>query len=145
MATTAQWYGQAPGLIMSARWLAQDLRAILMKNTYVPDTDNHLRYTDISAQELAAGGGYTVGGKSFTAKAASYDAAANEMNLQGADISWGPGATFTVRYAVIYEADTTDKFLWGLVDFGADQPVASGTFTLDWATNILAVSQGPAV
>jgi hypothetical protein len=117
----------------------------LMKPTYTPDIDAHLRYADVSAQELAAGGGYTVGGKSLTGKSTSYDAGANEYNLLAADISWGPGATFQTRYGIIYENGTTDEFLWALLDFGALQDITNGTFLLDWATNLLAIAAGPPV
>ena len=96
-------------------------------------------------RELAAGGGYTVGGKSLASKSISYDSALNEYNLIAADVSWGPGATFQTRYGVIYEADTVDKFLWALLDFGALIDISNGTFLLDWATNLLAIAAGPPV
>src|SRR5262245_51316515 len=145
MATTAQWFAQSGGGLLAAMWNARDMKVALMKATYAPNIDTQQRYSDISSQELAAGGGYTVGGKSITSKAASYDAAADETNLQGADLSWGPGATFQCRYGVIYEADSVDKWLWGILDFGALQDISNGTFLLDWATNILGVGAGPPV
>jgi len=91
---------------------------MLMKPTYTPDIDVNLRYSDVNGQEVATGGGYSAGGKSLTGKSVSYDAAANEYNLLAADLSWGPGATFQTRYGVVFEWDTTDKFLWALLDFG---------------------------
>jgi hypothetical protein len=121
------------------------MRVILMKATYVPDVDAQLRYSDVNAQEIATGGGYAAGGKSLTGKSISYDAAANEYNLVAADLSWGPGATFQTRYGIILEWDTTDKYLWALLDFGALQDITNGTFLLDWATNLLAVAAGPPV
>ena len=145
MPTTSQWFSQAGGLLIARYWAPQDMRAILMKPTYTPDVDAQLRYSDVSAQEVATGGGYTVGGKSLTGKSTSYDASANEYNLIAADLSWGPGATFQTRYGVIYEADTTDKWLWALLDFGALQDISNGTFLLDWASNVLAIAQGPPV
>jgi hypothetical protein len=145
MPATSQWFAQSGANLIARLWVPQDMRAILMKTTFVPNVDTQLRYADISAQELATAGGYTIGGKSFTGKAISYDASANEYNLQAADLSWGPGATFTTRYAVILEWDTADKFLWGLIDYGVDQAISNGTFALDWATNILGIAQGPPV
>lgn len=145
MATTSQWFAQSGALLIARLWGPQDMKVALMKATYTPDVDSNLRYADVSAQELAAGGGYTVGGKSLTGKSTAYDAALNEYNLLAADLSWGPGATFQTRYAVIYEADTTDKYLWALLDFGALQDISNGTFLLDWATNLLAIAQGPPV
>ena len=145
MATTSQWYAQSGGYLIARLWAAQDMRVALMQASYVPNVDTHLRYSDVSGSEVAAGGGYTTGGKSLTGKSVSYDAAANEYNLQAADLSWGPGATFATRYGCVFEFDTTDKFLWALLDFGALQDITNGTFLLDWSTNLLAVAQGPPV
>jgi hypothetical protein len=145
MATTSQWYAQAGGLLIARYWVPQDMKVALLKPTYTPDVDAHLRYSDIVGQELVAGGGYTVGGKSLTGKSIAYDSAANEYNLLAADLSWGPGATLQTRYGAVYEGDTTDKFLWATLDFGALQDIANGTFLLDWATNLLAIAAGPPV
>ena len=145
MATTSQWFAQAGGNLIARLWVPQDMKVALMKPTYTPDIDANLRFADIVGQELAAGGGYTAGGKSLTGKSISYDAAANEYNLLAADLSWGPGATFQTRYGVIYEDGTTDEFLWALLDFGALQDITNGTFLLDWATNLLAIAAGPPV
>jgi len=145
VATTSQWFAQAGGNLIARLWTPQDMKVALMKDTYVPNIDTHLRYADISGQELAAGGGYTVAGKSLTGKSVSYDAAANEYNLLADDISWGPGATFQTRYGVVYEDGTTDEFLWALLDFGVLQDITSGTFLLDWASNLLAIAAGPPV
>jgi hypothetical protein len=117
----------------------------LLKNTYVPDRDNHLRYSDVVAAEVAATGGYTAGGKQVANRAASYDPAADEYNLQGDDVVWGPGATITARYAVVYEMATADKYLWALLDFGADQTVSSGYFSVDFIAGVLSVKAGPPV
>lgn len=145
MATTAQWYGQSPTGLIAAMWQARTMKVALMKPTFTPDRDAQLRYSDISGQEVASGSGYTTGGATITGKATSYDAAADEYNLQGADVSWGPGATFQARYGVIYESDSVDKWLWALLDFGALQDISNGTFLLDWALNMLGVQAGPAV
>jgi hypothetical protein len=145
MATTSQWFAQAGGNLIARLWTPQDMRVILMKPTYTPDIDANLRYADVNAQEIATGGGYNAGGKSLTGKSVSYDAAANEYNLLAGDLSWGPGATFQTRYGIVFEFDTTDKFLWALLDFGALQDITNGTFLLDWATNLLAIAAGPPV
>ena len=145
MATTSQWFAQSGGNLIARLWVPQDMKVALMKPTYAPDIDAHLRYADVVAQELAAGGGYASGGKSLTGKSISYDAPANEYNLLAADLSWGPGATLQTRYGVVYESGTTDAFLWALLDFGALQDITNGTFLLDWATNLLAIAAGPPV
>jgi hypothetical protein len=143
--TAAQWYAQAGGNLIARHWIPQNMMVALLSAAYAPNIDSHMRYSDVSAVEIAAGGGYTTGGKALTGKAISYDAALNEYNLQAADLSWGPGATFQTRYGVVYEGDTADKFLWALLDFGTLQDIQNGTFLLDWATNLLAVAAGPPV
>jgi len=51
--------------------------------------------------------------------------------IDSADPSWGSGATITgIRYAVVYNDDATDDPLLFLVDFGSDQQVTNGTFTI---------------
>lgn len=145
MATTAQWFAQAGGNLIARLWVPQDMKVALMKDTFVPNIDVQLRFADVVAQEVAAGGGYAAGGKSLAGKSVAYDAAANEYNLLAGDLSWGPGATFATRYGVVYEDGTTDEFLWALLDFGALQDISNGTFLLDWGTNLLAVAAGPPV
>jgi hypothetical protein len=145
MATTSQWFAQAGGNLIARLWVPQDMKVALMKPTYAPNIDSQMRYSEVASEEIAAGGGYAVGGKSLLGKSVTYDAAANEYNLLASDLSWGPGATFQTRYGIIYEDGTTDEFLWALLDFGALQDITNGTFLLDWATNLLAVAAGPPV
>jgi hypothetical protein len=145
VATTSQWFPQAGGFLIARLWTTQDMSVMLMKDTYVKQLDTHMRYADVSAHELVAGGGYTVGGKSLTGKSTSYDSSNDEYNLIASDLSWGPGATFQTRYGIIYENGTTDEFLWALLDFGTLQDIQNGTFLLDWATNLLAIAGGPPV
>lgn len=58
------------------------------------------------------------------------------VQWDAADPSWGPGATFSgVRYAVIYNATpATDatRPLIAVINFGSDQAVTSGTFTIQF-------------
>lgn len=57
--------------------------------------------------------------------------------LDAADVSWS-GATFTARYAVIYDstpATDATRPLIGLIDFGADVSPVAAAFTLTWAAD----------
>ena len=145
MAATSQWFGQAATGLIARMWPTTQMGVALMKTTFTPNIDVQLRYSDISAGELAAGGGYTVGGQQITGRTNSYDTAADEYNLLGNDLTWGPGATFTTRYGVIYEMVTTDKWLWALLDFGGPIDVANGVFQIDWTAGLLSVATGPPV
>ena len=116
----------------------------LLKDPYVPNIDSHLRYSDVVGEEIA-GTLYTAGGKEILGRATSYDALANEYNLLGNDLAWGPGATFATRYGVVYEMATADKWLWALLDFGVLINVNNGVFQIDWAAGLLSVQAGPPV
>lgn len=145
MATTAQWFAQSGSNLIAKLWVPQTMNVMLMKNTYVPNIDTQLRYSDVSLQELATLGGYTIGGKTILNRSTSYDALNNEFNMLGDDVSWGPGASFTTRYGIVYEQSTVDKFLWELLDFGQDFTVTNGFFAVDFTSAIVSVAAGPPV
>lgn len=103
--------------------------------TYTPDQDAHDFFNDVTNE--ISGTGYTAGGATLTGKSVSYDTATNKVRLIAADAQWTT-ATFTARYAVYYKSTGTASTspLIGYLDFGSDQTVTAGTFTLDHdATN----------
>jgi hypothetical protein len=114
-------------------WLANPMKIMLMKPTFVPNIDTQKLYADISANEVASGGGYTTGGATLVNKTAAYNAASDRTDFYADDPVWGPGATFDAGFAVIYDNSGT-KPLWSLVDFEGTKSVAAGTFTLDFPT-----------
>jgi hypothetical protein len=104
----------------------------LMKPTFTPNRDTQKVWADVSSQEIT-GTGYTAGGIALASKAAPYNSSTDRTDLQAADTSWGPGATFDAAYAVIYD-NSGSKPLWSLVDFEGTKSVAAGIFTLDWSS-----------
>jgi len=145
LAPTSQWYGQSGGGLIANMWTANQMGVALLTASYVKNLDTHLRYSDVSLYEVAAGGGYTTGGQQIANRTTSYDAAADEYNLLGDDLTWGPGATITASFGVIYEMATANKWLWALLDFGQSVAVSNGVFTIDWTAGLLSVqSAGPA-
>lgn len=97
--------------------------------TYVPDQDTHNYYDDIT-NELTTTGGYTAGGQQLTSD--DFTQTLNVLKWDSTDPSW-TSASFTARIAFYYVdtagAGGTDTLLiW--VDFGADETVSSGTFTI---------------
>ena len=145
MAATSQWYGQAATGLIARMWVPTQMGVILMVPSFVPNIDTQLRYSDVTTSELATGGGYTKGGSQIANRSVSYDAAADEYNLLGDDLSWGPGATFSTSDGIIYEMVTTDKWLWALLNFGGQIDVANGVFQIDWTAGLLSVAAGPPV
>lgn len=140
MAITAYWYGpsitgQYSGT--AARrvdWVNDTIKCALCTSTYSPNQDTNTYYSDIT-NEVASGGGYTTGGATLGTKTTNYDATTNTLSLRAGATSWTT-ATFTARYAVLYKDTGTASTspLLGYVNFGGDQTVTSGTFTITWDT-----------
>lgn len=126
-------YAGAEG-ILGAMWVANPMKVALYKPTWVPNYDVLLSHSALAAAQEIAGTGYAAGGLVLSGKAAPYDAAADRTNLQAADSTWGPGATFVAGFAVIYDDSALNKLIWSVVDFEGTKSVDNGTFTIDWAS-----------
>lgn len=134
MAVTAKWYGKAlSGQFGSApvNWTSDTIKIALTTSSYTPDQDTHDFFDDISNE--VSGAGYTSGGATLGTKSVNYDTATNVVSLRGATTSW-TSASFTARYAIIYKSTGTGSTspLLGYVDFGGDETVSSGTFSIAW-------------
>jgi hypothetical protein len=67
----------------------------------------------------------------LTTKTITYDSATNETRFDADDPAWVT-VTFTTRYGVTYKStgtSTTSPLIW-LTDFGADQTVSAGNFSI---------------
>jgi hypothetical protein len=147
MAVTANWYGNAlvgQFSTTAARrvdWATDTIKTSLHTVTYVPAQDTDDFFND--ATNEITGTGYTAGGVTLGSKTLTYDAGTNECRLDAADAQW-TSASFTARIAVTYSdtagAASTDPVM-GFVNFGGDETVASGTFTIQWdATGVLKIT-----
>lgn len=149
MAVTAGWYGEALKGQWSATaarrqdWVTGDtLKCGLTTSSYTINAagGGNTFYSDIT-NELTTTGGYTVGGVTLGSRA--FSIVGSQLRLDAADAQW-TSSSFTARRSFVYfdtaGASTTDPlFTW--VDFGADQTVSSGTFTIQWdSTGIATVS-----
>jgi hypothetical protein len=93
-----------------------------------------MNYYDDLTNELTTTGGYTAGGATLGTATIGYTAGTNVIKLDGADTTWS-AATFTFRYAVIYDSTpgtAGTNPLIGYVDFGADTGATAGDFTIQW-------------
>lgn len=99
--------------------------ALLSGGHSFTSTDN--TWGDISANEIS-GTGYTAKGQALSSKAVTQAAT---TKWDAADTVWS-SSTFTAAHAVIYD-DTvgTDDLVCSL-DFGGNQSVSNGTFTIQW-------------
>lgn len=144
MAVTAGFYGPAIQGQWSATasrrqdWVTGDtLKCSLHTNTYTIDNDAHDFWND--ATNEITGTGYTTGGVTLGSRALTLVGASNQIQMDAADAAWTT-ASFTARKGVVYfdtaGASSTDP-LFSWVDFGGDNTVSSGTFTIQWdATGI---------
>jgi hypothetical protein len=146
MPVTANWYGNAllgQWSATAARrvdWVTDTIKQSLHTNTYSPNQDTDDFFND--ATNEITGTGYTAGGVTLGSKTATYDSATNEARLDAADAQWTT-ATFTTRRSVTYK-DTgvgTTSPVMGWIDFGGDESVSSGTFTIQFdSTGVLKVT-----
>lgn len=110
--------------------------AVMLTNT-APVATNHL-YGDISANELANGGGYTTGG---ITSAMSDSSSSGTEKVLATNVTWtgSGGGTGSFRYVVIYCSSQTSplKPLVCYFDYGSSIALNAGdTFTVSFdATN----------
>lgn len=135
MAVSAKMYGSflQKALNKEIDWDTDDIKVMLLANTYVAAQDTHDYLDDVVANEVS-GTGYTAGGVSLGTKTMTYDGATNKITLDAADVSWS-SSTITARFAVIYDntpSTNATKPLLGYVDFGQDESSSNGTFTIAW-------------
>lgn len=133
IAVTTKWFGVPFKNFVSGAnlwdWDTDTIKISLHTVTYTPDQDTHDFYNDVTNEVSSAG--YTAGGATLTCSAPTYDTATNEIRLDATDPSW-TGVTFTARYAIVYKSTGTASTspLIAYIDFGADQTVSAGTFTI---------------
>ena len=106
-------------IFYTSNWLNTDLgsgsyRMALVTSSYTPDQDAHDTWSDISANEVSAGSGYSTHGEAVTV---TRTAGTNAVSVEFADTTWST-ASFTYKYAVVVlDADangslaTTDKVI----------------------------------
>lgn len=87
-------------------------------------------YSALGNEVSSAGTGYTTGGYALASLVSESIGVTNAVRLT-ASATARTGATWTCRYAVIYN-HTTSK-IRGVKDLGSDMSVTSGTFTITWS------------
>jgi hypothetical protein len=144
-AVSATWYGLPIQYSFdgtdSVDWDTNTIKVSLHTSSYTPNEDTHDYVADLSA-EVANGNGYTTGGVTLGSKTVTLDTTNNRLELSAANAQW-TSASFTARYAVVYKStgNSATALLLGYVDFGGDETVSSGTFTITWdAEGILQIS-----
>lgn len=146
MAVTANWYGLnlqdqwggSAGTKTPVNWVNDPIQVSLHTVTYVPNQDSDEFWTTPVTNEIS-GTGYTTKGVVLGSKTLTYDSPTHGTRMNAANAVWA-ASSFTARIAVVFKNTGTNATspLMGFVNFGADQTVASGTFTIQWdATGVL--------
>jgi hypothetical protein len=79
------------------------------------------------------GTGYTAGGVAVTGATISTDVQTGTVYVDFADVAW-PGANFTARGALIYNATQSNKSV-AVLDFGSDKTFSSVSNTVTMPVN----------
>lgn len=138
MAVSAKLYSNFPlnaikALITDMNAAGTAIKVALCTSAYTPNQETHTVYTDLT-NEVANGNGYATGGATLANKAVTE--ATRRTKFDADDAAW-TAATFTARYAVIYDSSSATKKLIAYVDFGADVSPSNSTLTITWdATGI---------
>jgi hypothetical protein len=112
-------------------------KVALCTSTFTPTaafagTSTDARYSDITG-EVANGNGYTTGGA--TLASVTVVESSGTTTFDAADLSW-TGATFSAKWAVIYNNSDTNKGILGYMDIetgnGSGLSPANGTFSITW-------------
>jgi hypothetical protein len=82
-------------------------RMVLVTSAYTPNQGTHAAWSSISANEVAAGGGYSTHGKIL---AVTVSRATNVVTVDCDDQSWA-AATITAKYAIIVKDANADGSL----------------------------------
>lgn len=106
----------------------------LATTAYVPSPNTDAAYSDISPFEVAAGNGYTPGGRLLPGTTWTQSGAASIF--AGFPVAW-PGATFAARYAIVIRHLTSlpsaNRLLCYVDLTGGGNVVATGpAFQINW-------------
>jgi hypothetical protein len=108
-------------------------RMALVQGTYTPSAA-HAVWSDVSAHELAAGGGYAVGGAPLTTSVA-LNTDTGKAEVRCAPPSWVFTASKSFRWGVVYGNLAASKPLVSYVDLGSQ--TVTGGFSVALPTGVL--------
>jgi hypothetical protein len=91
------------------------------------------QWTDVSANEIAAGGGYSTNGTTLSNMAVTCDDVDNEGVWDADDVTWS-SSTITAYHAVLWDDTVTSPadMLICSIDFGGEKSSNNGDFTIQW-------------
>lgn len=95
------------------------LKVALMSPSFVADINTKGTWADCSADEIAAGYGYTAGGETLTSVSVNINTTDSLVELFCDNVTWqaSGGAIPTVGHAVIYNASHVNSTVVMFIDF----------------------------
>jgi len=123
------------GRLLGAMLDGATVKGILMASGFVFNIDTHDGYSNVSANELANGNGYTTGGATLAGYALAVDDVNDRADATWSNIVWtAAGGSIGPSPALVLfiDSDTvTPDVNIGDVPFGSDQTATDGgTFTV---------------
>ena len=111
------------------------INVALFTSAYTPNLDTHTFYSDITANEVANGNGYTTKGVTLASASISIDTTNDLAYFDAADVTWA-SSTITARYAVLFKntGTNTTSPLVAYIDFAADKTSDNGNFIITWSS-----------
>jgi len=108
---------------------ADTIKVILMNTTFSFDQDADATYSDVSADELSTGNGYTAGGATLTSLSLSEDDTDDRAEMTCDDVQWDAsgGSIGATGAAIIYDDTTADDTVILCIDFGTDYTIPDGS------------------
>ena len=105
-----------------------DLKIILMNNTFSFDKDDDATLAGVTGDQLATANGYTQDDETLSGVTLSEDDTNDRMHMTCDDPSWtaNGGSIGPTGAAIIYDETTADDTVIGCIDFGTDYTVADG-------------------
>jgi len=120
------WYQQGVKHTAPEQFLADDLRVILLADTYTPDSNLHEYYDVDITGELATANGYTSGGLALSTKTLVEDSTPGNWIFSSANPFWDiVTASITAKYMALYNnTPVSNKPLiaWGYLDYNGGTP-----------------------
>ena len=107
---------------------ADRFKVMLVTSSYTPDFGAHDFYADVT-NEVAAGGGYSTGGKSLAS--VTLTQSGGTITWDADDVTW-TSSTITARGAVVYDDSLASDPLIAYIDFGSDKSSSAGDFVLSF-------------
>lgn len=110
---------------------ADEIKVMLVTG-HTPDIDNHVGYSDVSADEVS-GAGYTAGGEILTGQDVTQDNVNDRAAFDAGDVIWPGLDAGTPSHAIMYDNSHPSKLL--IAYWEIETASNGGDYMLQWHAN----------